>query len=97
MPETRSELRDCLRTNWGPVQKYADEIVQLVKRKAQSSREKVEQRKKDNHVMFEDVPAAKNPDAEAYYKKVAQGVTSDVQLTRAALPSFDVKPLKVEA
>ena len=97
LPVSRSELRDCLRTNWGPVQKYADEMVQLIKRKINSSSEKQEQRKKDQHVLFEDVPPATNPDAVAYHKRAATVLEpSDMRFTNSSLPTFDVKPKKVD-
>lgn len=87
-PETRSELRDCLRQSWqGPITSYADEILRMIAAKVQSSQKKTAQKRKTQHVIFEDVPAASNPEAVAYKQVVTKG---DLHLVDGKLPEFDV-------
>ena len=87
LPETRSELRDCLRQSWqGPIVGHADELLRLLKVKLERSHEKAKKRKENQHVLLEQVPAAQNPEAVAYKRQV-----SDCCLEQGSLPEFRVK------
>jgi hypothetical protein len=65
MPVTRSEFRDCCRSNFSSMMlKYQDDIIMLVKTKMEAAKTKKKEKKKREHIVFEDgVQAASNPEA----------------------------------
>lgn len=83
LPETKNELRDALRQQ-SQFMKYADELLPMIKRKIENSKEKL-QKKKPTHEFFEDVPAAKNPDYVA---------PLDIGIIEGSLPEFIVSGKK---
>lgn len=105
MPTTRSEFRDCCRSNYTSIlMKYQDDIVKIIDDKVKASKDKIKrnyQSRPNHHIVFENIQIPSNPEAaqekkEQISKQVGefsfvQKSAEAVTLEDGNLPEFDVQ------
>jgi predicted ATP-binding protein involved in virulence len=87
MPISRNEFRDSCRSNFSAMMlKYQDEIIQLIKKKLESSKTK-NKRQYNHHVVFEEkVQKAVNPEI-----KTTSIEGEQITIEKGSLPYFAIK------